>query len=569
MCDYLSILPTELIEKILDHISTGDILSSICLVNKRLYSVSHIYSRFLIDFNCIAKKKKQFDLLCNNLPNLTSRIASLTFDNDDNTIINAKNIRFLCSISANDIFPNLHSITFNKMISNVWNEIRIRLPSFIALRSMSIADVDDSEQLMSFIFHDLLFTVRSLKYLFLVNTSSCQNEIMTISSSSFMMQKSNIECLTLKGIQINLYELVVVAPMLRQLDANLLIHQSIYDNTMFQPSFNFHQLSITINHITILEIKNLLSSMTHLTHFTLHVNETESDLINGHRWIPLLTRIIVFRFMFGISDKDNVDLDTFRTQFWVEEKKWYVTYDQWIDTSVSFLYTNPCCTEYRYPLPRMKKTLITESTGLEPMTFPYTQYLIFGYDLPMPKEHLRRFTHIHTLIVENNLDLSFEYIISCIDLSNITIFLEGNPEKEQLNLEFVRILHSLPHLRSICLNISTVNLLFDRHWPKIINLNMKTNMFNASKYLSSIEIDAFWRSFTHLERLAFDRESIQDLLGLFNNMTKTLSNIRIRHFGIICNYDPEPITRQWLEQNTKLTNFEYFYENWSDVYLWL
>ncbi len=94
-------------------------------------------------------------------------------------------------------------------------------------------------------------------------------------------------------------------------------------------------------------------------------------------------------------------------------------------------------------------------------------------------------------------------------------------------------------------------------------------MFDTSKYLSSIEIDAFWRSFTHLEQLAFDRESIQDLLGLFNNVTTSLSNIWIRHFRIICNYDPQPITRQWLEQNTKLTNFEYFYYNRWDVYLWL
>jgi hypothetical protein len=87
-----------------------------------------------------------------------------------------------------------------------------------------------------------------------------------------MMQKSNIECLTLTGIQINLYELLVVAPMLRQLDAKLLIHQPIYENMMFQSSFNLQQLSITINHITKLEIKLLLSSMIHLTHLTLHVN---------------------------------------------------------------------------------------------------------------------------------------------------------------------------------------------------------------------------------------------------------------------------------------------------------
>jgi hypothetical protein len=133
------------------------------------------------------------------------------------------------------------------------------------------------------------------------------------------MQKSNIECLTLTGIQINLYELLIVAPMLHQLDARLLIHQTIYENMMFQSSFNLQQLSITINHITKLEIKHLLSSMIDLTHLTLHVNETESDLINGHTWIPLLTRIIVFRFMFGISEKDNIDLNTFRTQFWLEE----------------------------------------------------------------------------------------------------------------------------------------------------------------------------------------------------------------------------------------------------------
>jgi len=68
-----------------------------------------------------------------------------------------------------------------------------------------------------------------------------------------------------------------------------------------------------------LEIKRLVSSMIHFNRLTLHVNNAKNDLINGYAWIPLLTRIIVFRFMFGISEKDNVDLNTFRTQFWLEE----------------------------------------------------------------------------------------------------------------------------------------------------------------------------------------------------------------------------------------------------------
>jgi hypothetical protein len=68
MSDYLSVLPTELVEKIFDHISIVDILSSVCLVNKRLYSISHACSRIPLDFNSIAQKKKQFDLLCKDYP---------------------------------------------------------------------------------------------------------------------------------------------------------------------------------------------------------------------------------------------------------------------------------------------------------------------------------------------------------------------------------------------------------------------------------------------------------------------------------------------------------------------
>ncbi len=568
MSDCLSDLPTELIENILDHISIVDIFSSVCFVNKRLYSVTFDYSRFSLDFNCIGKTKKQFDFICNH--HLTSRIASLTFDNDDNGITNAKNIRFLCSINVNDIFPNLHSITINKIDSNIWNTIQTRLSSFIVLRSISIGDVHDDSNpaLMSLILHDLLFTVRSLKYLSL-GTSFGRNEPITISSSSFVMQTSAIERLILTGISINLHELFIVAPILRQLDARLIVNQSFYDEMIFQPPFNLQQLSIKTDHITILEIKRLLSSMIRLTHLTLDIDNTESDLINGHTWIPLLTRIIVFQFVFRISRNDNIDLDSFRTQFWLEEKKWYVTFDQWIDNYDSFLYTNPCCTSYNYPLPFMKKILVTESTGLEPMTYPHNEYLFFDYHLPMQEEHLGRFTHAHTLLVKSDLSMSLESIIRCIDLSRIIHFLQGDSEKEEASNEFVRILHSLPHLRSLCLNISTLILLFDRHWPQITNLNMKSSSFDEYRCLSSTRINALWRSFTHLKEFAFDRQSVRKLSKLFNDMPMTLSNIHIRHYGNLYGYKPELITRQWLEQKTKLNDFDYFHENERNVYLWL
>jgi hypothetical protein len=105
---------------------------------------------------------------------------------------------------------------------------------------------------------------------------------MTISLSSYLMQASTIERLILIGIQINLAELFIVAPMVHQLDAELIINQPFYDQTIFQSSLNLQQLSIKIDHMTMLEIRYLLSSMIHLTYLTLHIYNTENDLINGH-----------------------------------------------------------------------------------------------------------------------------------------------------------------------------------------------------------------------------------------------------------------------------------------------
>ncbi|CAF4322829.1 unnamed protein product, partial [Rotaria sordida] len=90
---------------------------------------------------------------------------------------------------------------------------------------------------------------------------------------------------------------------------------------IFQPSINLQQLSITNNRMTMLEIRRLLLPMTRLTHLSLNISNVESDMINGDAWTPLLTRIIIFQFVFKISNGVNIDLHSFRTRFWLEEKK--------------------------------------------------------------------------------------------------------------------------------------------------------------------------------------------------------------------------------------------------------
>ncbi|CAF5183437.1 unnamed protein product, partial [Rotaria sp. Silwood1] len=106
---------------------------------------------------------------------------------------------------------------------------------------MSIDFIDDSNQLsalalMSIIIHDLLFTVRSLKYLF-VSSPYSQSKTIAISQSSCSIQTSTIECLTIKGILINLHDICIIAPRLRQLNVELTVNQIFDMNMIFQPPY--------------------------------------------------------------------------------------------------------------------------------------------------------------------------------------------------------------------------------------------------------------------------------------------------------------------------------------------
>src|ERR1700722_18187530 len=117
MSDYLNTLPVELIQKILDDIPMFDILSSVCLVNKRLRSISLAYPRFRLDFCCMAtKKKNQFDLVCAQLLYLTSQIVSLTLFDEDDPMTPAKNTLFFSRfITIDCTFSNLRSLTLTYM----------------------------------------------------------------------------------------------------------------------------------------------------------------------------------------------------------------------------------------------------------------------------------------------------------------------------------------------------------------------------------------------------------------------------------------------------------------------
>jgi hypothetical protein len=76
------------------------------------------------------------------------------------------------------------------------------------------------------------------------------------------------------------------------------------------------------------QMEAFLPNISHLTHLTLQA-KSSIDLVDGYRWKMLTSRFVTFNFNFSVAlHRDDQILDSFRTSFWLEEKHWYVAYNE-------------------------------------------------------------------------------------------------------------------------------------------------------------------------------------------------------------------------------------------------
>jgi hypothetical protein len=84
------------------------------------------------------------------------------------------------------------------------------------------------------------------------------------------------------------------------------------------------------------EIAKFLKNFSCLKHLELRT-KCHADLINGHEWKFLAKHLIKLKFLFTIQLHSIEEiLDTYRTSFWLEQKRWFVGYHR------KYLYTIPC-----------------------------------------------------------------------------------------------------------------------------------------------------------------------------------------------------------------------------------
>lgn len=568
MSDYLTTLPAELIHKIMDDVSTTDILLSICLVNKRLRAVSLAYPRFQPNFSDdnILINKNQFDCICTQLLPSISQIASLTLFDKYDQMTPVKNTLFFSRFNhADTTFSNLRSLTLTYITYDEWNLFKTRLPSCLKTLSINLVGIDSSECSLTVaaILNELLFFSSSLQRLS-VKTNNYANDNIKIRPPNPTIL-SSIQYFHFEGIKIDLSSLFHVAPILNTLEIRFDGYDYISDNIHHQP-MHLQRLRIELYHVTWAKMITLISSMPRLVYLTVLADDFSNTMADGFSWAKLLKDIKHFQFKLHFHwlsfNEQQINLNSFRTKFWLEEKKWFVTYDHNVNHGCSILYTNPSPI-VDYASCDTIGIIVSEPTSDSRVYCWTNSYQYIKYAL------LHRHIHITDLKlseIATTRSLTYADLFAYLDKTMMITCYVGSEWIVKSPYELPDFLRSLSCLRALCVSIPVLNYLVLHQWPNIHHLRIEYDFENNLQLSSSAEIDTLCHSFTHIERLDIHAASVTDLPQLLNKMKKKLTDIIIRQPRIDNN--GQSITREWIERNTELENFHYACDDMNTVYLW-
>jgi hypothetical protein len=74
------------------------------------------------------------------------------------------------------------------------------------------------------------------------------------------------------------------------------------------------------------DIEGMMATLPRLKHLELRANCT-TDVVDGERWQMQVKNLVTFNFKWNLSNElESEDLESFRTSFWLEEKRWFVAY---------------------------------------------------------------------------------------------------------------------------------------------------------------------------------------------------------------------------------------------------
>jgi hypothetical protein len=379
---------------------------------------------------------------------------------------------------------------------------------------------------------------------------------------------SSVQYFHLEDITIDLSSLFAVVPMLHTLEILFLDRELIFGHIHSQPLY-LRQLRIELWTIPWTQMTNILLSLPQLANLIVIADDLDSDMADGFAWARLLQEIKHFecklQFDSNAFIQQSINLNSFRTTFWLEEKKWFLTYDENTYTGCSILYSNLCSIDDHLSHPTIG-ILASDSNKPEPTSFPHIYCSTLNYQY-VNSALLHQLIYGNWLGGGNIFPMTFRYLYYYLDTSRIITCYSRPRWIEKSSDELIDFLPNLSHLRALSVSGSVLNYLFLHEWPEIVYLRIEPHFENSLDLLPSTAIEALCHSFPHIERLDIHLSSVSDLPQLLRNRRKMkLTDIIIRQSQTInCE---RLITREWIEQNTELKNFHYSCDVQNCVSLW-
>ncbi|UJR29523.1 hypothetical protein I4U23_010740 [Adineta vaga] len=525
----LNNLPVELIHNIFEYLQAYEILQSFRDVNEYLNNIVNNYDRYILNFRHVLKF--QFDLVCELIrPN---QVISLTLVDDDETpdqcdlFFSYFNIEQFVNLQSIEIVSN--SDKTNKQLTNLYK--LKRLLSMILPITYRITSIDDIQKLYP-----------QLRR-FVTDTS----DIINIKMAQLRYLKlTKYERSPLSYLSIN------TMPNLRSLDLTLSLSLILSIDWSNSELFWFQLKRLflkTTDHEILSSISQFLPKLINLKHFEIDV-QNASHVPNGQQWEVLVSHLFIFDFRFTIYEKaTNIyekQFQSFRSSFWLEQKRWFVAYDNQI--SSYSIFTVPRFAPIDINFYSNYQLLCTLSN------FPFDQY-VRSINISRILLDINRFTKLTTLNLKGKSDFD----------NNLS------------TLSFANLLNQLPHIHSLSFQgrWSTYYIPDNIIFEQIRSLTAR-HTFDECNNKLFFPLKQLCRVYPRLERLCISIHNSNEMLDLIDGL-KYLSIAKFEKCHPISYFDifpkwPKQLTQEWfikhsvrLNSNHNFTNLFYH----QDIHLWI
>ncbi len=237
--------------------------------------------------------------------------------------------------------------------------------------------------------------------------------------------------------------------------------------------------------VTMDQMEQILTTLPRLKHLELHT-ACSTDLVDGFRWKSVSGSLITLNFFFLINLELLEDiLNSFRTWFWLEEKRWFVAYDRGRFFSIP-RFADASVTMDFYP--SIRSTAIDENIFFNHITELQSSKLCNNTPHYFPQVRTLKLNDI----------IQFEILSDIVPMSKVTHVILSWPITNLASTALY--LPRIPHLHTLSITSNLSNFL--EHAQKICFEQIKTLAINTDWRVSDEHrVRQLCHSFPFVERL--------------------------------------------------------------------